>query len=1463
MKNSLQNYSRAVAAILLFAPWSFYAQTLVQPLGPDGGIVNVVRGTPNDSIVLIGTQGHGIYQSNTGGVSWMPTSLTAVTVNDIVFRPGSLNVVYAATNQGLYISNDGGSTWAITTLTSPVSCLAFYPPDPNFILAGDPRPSPQGLGVMRSVDGGVSTWPTVLPGVAVTSLVIDAGSSPAGIVAYAGTADAGVYTTSTAGASWNVFIGNNGLIGAALRVHCISLLQGILTVGTSFGQYVCLGGAQWLQFTGISIDDRVVQCSAIVGSQAASATYYVGTKGNEESLPTVKVSGGLYRSTTFGSSWALRFNATLDVNSIFIPASNPKKIYLGTSDGIYVSPDTGKSWTRQNAGMTNSIVRSVAVMNSNPQFMFAGVFGGGVIKSTNSGATWVPSNSGIENPYVRNVVADPKNNGVLFAASVVGLYKSSDTARTWKKVQISNIPHDSLSPYNSNFNQVTVKISPVSSSNLMGAALTGEFIKSNDGGTTWSSMVPPQPIDSAGAVEKLEFDPVSASTIYFTSRGVWRSIDFGATWTNITGDLPATVSVAGVNTPLVGIHPRIDSTNTGIIYISTIVGGQPYSAYKTTNGGVNWFPLTVKTFDISVDKTSPSTLFGAGFDGVYHSSDAGTTWEQLPADPTTRYFTITPDPTNSNSVYIGSTSGVALAEYGAFAAVEVPQTSFVFDPQQIGAPASKTLTFMSTGQKRLTVNLFSVAGSNDFSLAGGTTSLFADPGTSNSFSIQFTPKTAGTQQGVMTFSTNDVRNPSIKISVQGTGVAKILVTRTVLLETTHGISSNLTSATITQHLSRLIQALQGSGITVVSNQASFDPLVSPFDAILIAAPKKKFLVSEIFNLKQYVVNGGFVVMLGDTGVSEANLRLNEILTDFQWNSDAPSYFTGLAMNRDRVIDSTKNYLGDPSAPVTSAFVDSTHPFVKGVTTVIPFSGGSISVSAQGVPFLKGNATTVAIDTAKKITPQPVIAAMSQIGKGRILLIGDVDMWGDIKGPDTTALLGVLAGKNLQFALNVFGYVDNYSVKLPRPTPSDKYQIISIPYDLSNFSILDVLKDLGSIDKTKWRLYGRWTGTQYLEFPTANFLSFKRGEGYWLITKGEHTISLGSASLSSAQEFYPIKLDSGYNLIGNPFPYRVSWATSQRPGTDSVEAWLWMFNGTGFQKETNVMEPFTGYFLKSLKSGVTVRINPTEVTSPGSLPKAATVARSLSPGEWQFQIKASNTVARDDDNFAGVLQSATDEWDVQDFSEPPPAPTDYLMLSFNHRAWRSYPGRYAGDYQSIHQEGNFWDFDVASAKAEASVNLAFEKMGSVPAGFEVYLVDMSTERVIDLHSSVAYGFTMKKNEPARSFRLVVGTKKYVEQNTNGIPIVPLDYLLEQNFPNPFNPATEIRFTLGHSAQVQLEVFDLLGRKVRTLLNDVRPIGAYAVDWDGTSDSGMKAASGIYFYRIRAEEFVSTKKMVFLK
>jgi hypothetical protein len=99
-------------------------------------------------------------------------------------------------------------------------------------------------------------------------------------------------------------------------------------------------------------------------------------------------------------------------------------------------------------------------------------------------------------------------------------------------------------------------------------------------------------------------------------------------------------------------------------------------------------------------------------------------------------------------------------------------------------------------------------------------------------------------------------------------------------------------------------------------------------------------------------------------------------------------------------------------------------------------------------------------------------------------------------------------------------------------------------------------------------------------------------------------------------------------------------------------------------------------------------------------------------------------------------------------------------------------------------------------------------------------------------------------------------------------VPTRFALEQNYPNPFNPTTNIEFRIakvsatGGSASggelVTLKIFDVLGREVATLVNEERRAGIYRVTWDAS-----RLPSGVYFYRIRAGDYVETKKMVFAK
>jgi len=94
-------------------------------------------------------------------------------------------------------------------------------------------------------------------------------------------------------------------------------------------------------------------------------------------------------------------------------------------------------------------------------------------------------------------------------------------------------------------------------------------------------------------------------------------------------------------------------------------------------------------------------------------------------------------------------------------------------------------------------------------------------------------------------------------------------------------------------------------------------------------------------------------------------------------------------------------------------------------------------------------------------------------------------------------------------------------------------------------------------------------------------------------------------------------------------------------------------------------------------------------------------------------------------------------------------------------------------------------------------------------------------------------------------------------------LPTTYSLSQNYPNPFNPSTVVEFTVPHRSHVELSIYNLLGQRVVTLVDQPMSQGTYRTTWDGRDDSGGRVASGVYFYRLEAEHFVEVKKMVLLK
>lgn len=113
-----------------------------------------------------------------------------------------------------------------------------------------------------------------------------------------------------------------------------------------------------------------------------------------------------------------------------------------------------------------------------------------------------------------------------------------------------------------------------------------------------------------------------------------------------------------------------------------------------------------------------------------------------------------------------------------------------------------------------------------------------------------------------------------------------------------------------------------------------------------------------------------------------------------------------------------------------------------------------------------------------------------------------------------------------------------------------------------------------------------------------------------------------------------------------------------------------------------------------------------------------------------------------------------------------------------------------------------------------------------------------------------------NDTSNVFSLTTGV------DDRGV-VSPSSYGLAQNFPNPFNPTTRIEFSVPVTADVQLQVFNVQGQLVRTLVNTRLSSGIHNVEWDGLSNGGSAVGTGLYFYRMVANEFIATQKMLLMK
>jgi len=137
----------------------------------------------------------------------------------------------------------------------------------------------------------------------------------------------------------------------------------------------------------------------------------------------------------------------------------------------------------------------------------------------------------------------------------------------------------------------------------------------------------------------------------------------------------------------------------------------------------------------------------------------------------------------------------------------------------------------------------------------------------------------------------------------------------------------------------------------------------------------------------------------------------------------------------------------------------------------------------------------------------------------------------------------------------------------------------------------------------------------------------------------------------------------------------------------------------------------------------------------------------------------------------------------------------------------------------------------------------------------------------LNSGKGYFWKVRSKDGTGNTSYYSGTGQFIVNNTvtaiEDKKIIPTQFELSQNYPNPFNPTTVINYSLPNNAFVVLKIYDMLGREIKTLVNNEMNAGKYSISWKGEDNNGNKVTSGIYIYKISAGNYSAARKMVVLK
>ncbi len=419
--------------------------------------------------------------------------------------------------------------------------------------------------------------------------------------------------------------------------------------------------------------------------------------------------------------------------------------------------------------------------------------------------------------------------------------------------------------------------------------------------------------------------------------------------------------------------------------------------------------------------------------------------------------------------------------------------------------------------------------------------------------------------------------------------------------------------------------------------------------------------------------------------------------------------------------------------------------------------------------------------------------------------------------------------------------------------AEEYAMVSFPGDLDSKNVKSVLEnDLGSYDPAVWRSFSYNAGSGSYD---ENSGSFTAGNAFWVISSNSDELYGGSGQVTSLENPYTKSLDQGWNMIGNPYAFNLD-ISNQVTTTGDVEMTLYSYDGSGYVTKTNML-PGEGYWIWSNEASASLEFN--------HIPGGGTQKQMT--GGWEINLFAVINGFHDSENRLGTHPHATVERDGMDAHEPPVI-GDYVQLAFDNSDWTD-KGIYSKDIRKEGQTSYTWNIDVKSNIA-GQISIEALNTSYIPLEFDAVLIDLENKIQHNIRSSEAYKYVSIGNEQAHQFQVIIGLPVNVSKSIDDLGILPTEFSVNQNVPNPFNPVTAIRLQLAEDAIVSMKVFNILGEEVRTLTNnEYFESGYHQIIWNGRNNLNRQLASGLYLYQTVMKNdkgkllHINTKKMVLVK